>query len=114
MPSIIWSSSNYGRRVLISQDHREVYLTFAEYDDHYGEYIRNENLQANRSHSFLTMNECGPLHIDDSDQMTRLGVYILALTRQQFLTEANFIDLESSSKDAGKPSDTSGKKGGKA
>ena len=113
MPCAV-NPSNCGRRALVSQDHQEIYLTFAEYDEQYVEYIRDEHLTTKKSHSFLTMNEFGPLYINNHQHMMRLGIYILALTHQQFLTEENFTDLESTSKDVGKPSATGGKKRGKA
>src|SRR2546430_15824604 len=53
---------NQCRRLLISQDNHEIYLTFAEYDATYAEYLRDTNCQdssktAKRPRSFMRMNQ---------------------------------------------------------
>ncbi|EGE80922.2 hypothetical protein BDDG_03863 [Blastomyces dermatitidis ATCC 18188] len=46
-------------RVLVSQDHMEIYLTIAEYDNGYVKYLRGENDEKDEI-SLMKMNQFGP------------------------------------------------------
>lgn len=81
------------RRLLISQDQREIYITLAEYDKEYEAYItghRNgkETLEAGPpaparvGRGFLTMNCFGPFHITQVDEMKAFCTAVVALTRE--------------------------------
>ncbi|OAT13104.1 hypothetical protein BDBG_08371 [Blastomyces gilchristii SLH14081] len=47
------------RRVLVSQNHMEIYLTIAEYDNGYVKYLRGENDEKDEI-SLMKMNQFGP------------------------------------------------------
>ncbi|KAI0810311.1 hypothetical protein GGR55DRAFT_646127 [Xylaria sp. FL0064] len=63
------------RRLLISQDRDDIYLTFAEFDASYVDYIRHRS----NTTSFLTMNEYGPFSVGNKDSMKELGELVLVL-----------------------------------
>ncbi|KAK2755879.1 hypothetical protein FQN54_005675 [Arachnomyces sp. PD_36] len=69
------------RRVMISQNHREIYLIIATYDWKYVEYIRN-GLNPAGEPSFMTMNSFGPFVPGLKGNMERLGSIIVAFTQQ--------------------------------
>ena len=78
--------------MLISQDNHEIYLTFAEYDAAYVEYLRDNSSQdssktAKRPPSFMRMNQFGPWDTTISEHMKQLGHIVLAFTIQQSLRE---------------------------
>jgi hypothetical protein len=68
------------RRLLISQDSYEIYLTFAEYDNGYREYLRGNN---DRPTAFMTMFQYGPWLTTKAGHMQSLGEVILTFTLQQ-------------------------------
>jgi len=68
------------RRLLVSQDSVEIYLTFAVYDIAYREYLRGNNKQPT---SFMTMIQYGPWMTTKAGHMESLGHHILAFTLQQ-------------------------------
>lgn len=77
--------ANENSRLLISQDDDQVWLTFAEYDKEYEDYIRNippMRRKKSKKRSFLTMCEHGPWDIDNPEMMRQLGSLILALVYQ--------------------------------
>ncbi|KAK2763953.1 hypothetical protein FQN54_009572 [Arachnomyces sp. PD_36] len=79
-PDVRNKSDTY-RRVMICQDHREIYLNIAEYNWDYLLYIRDGVKPANGP-SFLTMNQFGPFIPDRTGHMRALGSIFLALTQQ--------------------------------
>ncbi|OGM44375.1 hypothetical protein ABOM_006834 [Aspergillus bombycis] len=97
--------NNIGKiRILISQGRHEIFLTFAEYDDRYLAYLKNEPFQVKPSEtggsqneasrhqmsayqapgtgasSFLTMHQYGPWNTQQRTDMARLGPILLAIT----------------------------------
>lgn len=84
------------RRVIISQDHQEIYVTFAEYDDAYIKYIRPNNQaelsQALAQSPFMTMHQFGPWPCSKSSLMKNLGPIILGLTIQQSREWADVLE----------------------
>ncbi|KAI9768725.1 MAG: hypothetical protein M1840_004720 [Geoglossum simile] len=72
-------------RLLISQNHKEIYLTFAEYGTEYEEYVKgiNHDTTGNRETlSFLTMNRYGPWDVGEKPHMIDLAVVILGFVIQ--------------------------------
>ncbi|KAI1270804.1 hypothetical protein F5Y07DRAFT_405100 [Xylaria sp. FL0933] len=65
-------------RLIISQDRHEIFLTFAEFDEPYVNYIRHRA----EGTSYLTMNEYGPFDIGNSEAVEYLGELILAFALQ--------------------------------
>lgn len=59
------------RRLLISQDHEELYITIAEYEDSYLHYLQGRN--SLEDSGFLTMNRFGPFRINRSLHMNFFG-----------------------------------------
>ncbi|OCK89316.1 uncharacterized protein K441DRAFT_619673 [Cenococcum geophilum 1.58] len=99
MASWIYDHQNIGhisRRVIISQDHQEIYVTFAEYDDAYIKYIRPNNQaelsQALAQSPFMTMHQFGPWPCSKSSLMKNLGPIILGLTIQQSREWADVLE----------------------
>ncbi|OCL14841.1 hypothetical protein AOQ84DRAFT_425314 [Glonium stellatum] len=78
------------RRLIVSQDNREIYLTFAEYDAAYLQYLKNENtISVSKDAappSFMTMHQFGPWNCFDSKFVESVGRIILAFTIQQSKT----------------------------
>ena len=70
------------KRMLISQDKSEVWLTLAEFDESYVEYIRRGTIP-HGDKGFLRMQEFGPLEVNNQKHMRRLGHYILAFVLEQ-------------------------------
>ncbi|KKZ63207.1 hypothetical protein EMCG_02412 [[Emmonsia] crescens] len=79
-PDVKNESDTY-RRVMICQDHDEIYIIFATYGWKYVEYIRDE-IDPDDGRSFLTMHEFGPFHPSYKGNIERLGSVIVALTQQ--------------------------------
>ncbi|RFU26519.1 hypothetical protein B7463_g9816, partial [Scytalidium lignicola] len=67
-----------GRYFHISQDRTEIYISFAEYDNNYVEYLRKGDTQGQAT--FMTLHEFGPRNTLNSRDMKELGQTILALT----------------------------------
>ncbi|KAI1421868.1 hypothetical protein F5Y12DRAFT_664252 [Xylaria sp. FL1777] len=63
-------------RLLISQDKDEIFLTFAEFDASYVDYICHQRPD---SSSHLTMNEYGPFQVSSESAMKQLGQLVLGL-----------------------------------
>ncbi|KAJ8128154.1 hypothetical protein O1611_g5484 [Lasiodiplodia mahajangana] len=70
------------RRLLISQDACEIYLTFAEFDADYVDYVCGKLMETK---SFLEMNEFGPFDTKHRGQMRELGRLLLAFTIDESL-----------------------------
>lgn len=66
MTKLTWSS-----RVLISQDHTEIYVTIAEHDRSYSGYLYEE--VSFEDAGFLKMHRFGPFYIHSKSNMERLG-----------------------------------------
>jgi hypothetical protein len=66
------------RRIHVSQDRHEIFLTFAEYDDDYIAYLKNETPKS-ANPSFLTMHEYGPWDTQKPSDMKELGPILLAI-----------------------------------
>ncbi|KAI0970014.1 hypothetical protein F4678DRAFT_480727 [Xylaria arbuscula] len=67
------------RRLLVSQDRHNIYLTFAVYNADYVDYICD---RAIRDNAFLTMKEYGPFDISQRKAMEMLGELVLAYALQ--------------------------------
>ncbi|CAI7599472.1 unnamed protein product [Penicillium glandicola] len=67
------------RRLLISQDNHEIFLTIASYKKRYVNYLNNGNISKSTKSSFLTMKEYGPWIITRSSDMRDLARIILSL-----------------------------------
>ncbi|KAI0435027.1 hypothetical protein F5Y09DRAFT_158661 [Xylaria sp. FL1042] len=70
------------RRLLISQDRDEIYLTFAEFDADYVDYVCHKPIdphEPRRPRSFLTMTEYGPFDVGNRKAMKKLGELVLGL-----------------------------------
>lgn len=69
------------RRLLISQDRHEIYLTFAEFDATYVDYISHRKTKTREA--FLEMRPYGPFSIGDKTRMKVLGELVLAFALQE-------------------------------
>ena len=89
------AEANYPRRLLISQDRSDIYLTIAIYDKAYEHYIGNipddpfitkkaEDSTAahGKKLSLLHMIEHGPYHIQDPNDMESLGRFMVTIVLQ--------------------------------
>ncbi|KAK2811373.1 hypothetical protein FQN50_002251 [Emmonsiellopsis sp. PD_5] len=84
--------SSCGRRILISQDRHEIYLTFAEYSADYVKYL-NGTLGPNESPGFLMMYEFGPWdNTERVKDMKHLSSILLAIVLR---ARAEYGKLES-------------------
>lgn len=63
----------------MSQNRHEIYLTIAEYDDAYVEYLHNKNKDTK---SMMKMNEFGPWLVDNKSHMRDFAGIMLAFTLQ--------------------------------
>ena len=71
------------RRLLISQDRGEIFLTFASFDKPYVAYIQGRSTpQHGEPESFLRMHEFGPFNTSVADHMRELGYITLAFALQ--------------------------------
>lgn len=66
------------RRIHVSQDRQEIFLTFAEYDDDYLAYL-NDKTPRSTAPSFLTMHQYGPWDTENPSDMAKLGPILLAI-----------------------------------
>ena len=67
------------RRLLISQDYTEIYLTIAEFEPAYKEYVCGNRHSKVSPLSLMTMSQYGPWETWRSDHMAQLGKLVLAL-----------------------------------
>jgi hypothetical protein len=71
-------ANNFSRRLLISQDKEEIFLTFATFDGHYVDYITGKGREQFDQSSFLQMQTAGPFRTDSKAQMRAISVIVLA------------------------------------
>ena len=80
------------RRLLVSQDHNEIYLIFAEYDEVYVQYVTDPNSpdpdilprpKSKKPPGFLRMYEFGPFETVNKTDMQAFARIILAYALQQ-------------------------------
>ncbi|KAH8427659.1 uncharacterized protein LDX57_005370 [Aspergillus melleus] len=67
-----------GRRLHVSQNRNEIYITFAEYDDEYMNYLKDRSSSDPDLH-FLTMHQYGPWKTSIQAHMRDLGQLLLAI-----------------------------------
>lgn len=72
------------RRLLVSQDRHEIYLTFAEFDRSYVDYLAGQDngKNAKGSPSLMKMKTYGPYEITRHTHMKVLGEFLLGWTIQ--------------------------------
>lgn len=68
------------RRLLVSQDSNEIYLTVAEFESTYRNYLLFEDQDESIERSFMTMYQYGPWNITFKEHMEQLGKLLLAFT----------------------------------
>lgn len=73
-------SADSSRRLLISQDVSEIYLTVAEFGSAYKAYLRVDRPNKISEPSFMTMTQYGPWDTMNADHMRQLGQLLLAFT----------------------------------
>lgn len=71
------------RRLLISQDCFEIYLTVASYGSDYVKYLQGDEQATLGEPSFMIMKQYGPWSTKNYEHMDQLGALILAFTLQQ-------------------------------
>ncbi|KAI8623451.1 hypothetical protein F5Y19DRAFT_481649 [Xylariaceae sp. FL1651] len=71
------------RRLLVSQDRHEIYVTIAKFDADYVDYICGHY---STKHSLLEMQEYGPFETDNSGHMSAFGHMMLAFTIDESIT----------------------------
>ena len=76
------SRLTFSRRMLISQDKDEVWITLAEFDASYVEYICNGTIPKGDK-GFLEMQELGPFPTENRKYMDYLAKYILAFVLEE-------------------------------
>jgi hypothetical protein len=81
------------RRLLVSQDRHEIYLTFARFSSGYVKYLK-EGIK--EGEPFLLMHEFGPFDIKHMRHMKKLGETILAFTLQMSSLDGGHFDEEDS------------------
>ncbi|KAH8812178.1 hypothetical protein F5884DRAFT_304549 [Xylogone sp. PMI_703] len=70
------------RRIMVSQDLDQVWVTFGEYDRAYLQYLRGAARDGD-DQSFLTMHEYGPWDVRDENAMRNLGPLIHAIVMRR-------------------------------
>lgn len=65
------------RRIHIAQDRNDVFVTIAEYDGSYLDYLNNKT---SSSHSFLRMHQYGPWNTLNASDVRDLGAVLLAIS----------------------------------
>lgn len=81
-PPLAGPASNRFTRLLVSQDHGEIYLIIASFNAEYVEYICARSVRRATKDSFLEMNEYGPFFVKDFKHMKQLGAILLAVSIQ--------------------------------
>ncbi|KAK1146285.1 hypothetical protein N8T08_003072 [Aspergillus melleus] len=85
-----------GRHLHVSQDRSEIYITFAEYDDEYINYLRDDSNPDSNLH-FLTMHQYGPWGTSNLEDMRDLGKFLLAIClRAQFDKQNEGVEVQES------------------
>ena len=78
----ILSDADTCRRLIISQDRHEIYLTYATYDAAYVDYVTGR-VKDPSADTLMVMNEFGPFVISKEKHMTSLAKYVLAFCLEQ-------------------------------
>jgi len=73
----VTANNNNSRGLIISQDLRDIYLTFATYNTSYLEYLRNRR-HGQEAQRLLTMQEYGSWDIGSHDDIQHLAQIIVA------------------------------------
>ncbi|KAM5387168.1 hypothetical protein ACJA88_001520 [Fusarium oxysporum] len=84
-PPVLKKPNTKFRRLLVSQDHGEVYLIIATFDYQYVEYIcalGTGSRGKGSTHPFLEMREYGPFEVKSPEQMEQLGIILLGASIQ--------------------------------
>ncbi|KAJ5213232.1 hypothetical protein N7449_000401 [Penicillium cf. viridicatum] len=76
-----------GRRLHISQDRHQIFITFAEYDESYIQYLHN-TLPPKSPRPFLKMHEFGPWNTMARSDMEDIGGILLAIALRAY-SDAN-------------------------
>ncbi|KXG53992.1 uncharacterized protein PGRI_010420 [Penicillium griseofulvum] len=100
---VLWTSGSgqelslvsRGRRVLkqvlsrlhVSQDRHQIFITFAEYDSRYIQYLNN-TLPPKSPRPFLKMHEFGPWNTMDRGELENIGGILLAIALRAY-SDAN-------------------------
>lgn len=107
------NANAYDRRAMVSQDRHQIWLTFAEYDQNYVEYLRDGKMTDKPS--FLTMHEYGPWEVGKKQQVNEIGRIMLAFAHQQLVKPKEFDNKEAfEARDIPQASSSSNKGKGKA
>ena len=82
-----WSCSNrQHRRLLISQDRHEIFLTMALFNDKYVQYVKNHLADVITpdpdEDEFMVMQTYGPFDVTQKDHMGPLAASILGFVRE--------------------------------
>ncbi|PYH99198.1 hypothetical protein BO71DRAFT_446675 [Aspergillus ellipticus CBS 707.79] len=72
-----------GRRLHVSQDRHQMFITFAEYDGNYIQYLNN-TLPPNSPRPFLRMHEFGPWNTMNRNDMESIGSILLAIALRAY------------------------------
>lgn len=78
---------NISRRLLVSQDRHEIYLTVASYDQAYIDYVTGKDKTPGKS--ILHMLQVGPYTLNHAGQMQRLSRILLAFCYQEYSTRSS-------------------------
>lgn len=84
-PPVLKKPNTKFRRLLVSQDHGEVYLIIATFDYQYVEYIcalGTGSRGKGSTHPFLEMREYGTFEVKSPEQMEQLGIILLGASIQ--------------------------------
>ncbi|KAE8155000.1 hypothetical protein BDV25DRAFT_146823 [Aspergillus avenaceus] len=76
-----------GRRLHVSQDRHQIFITFAEYDSSYIQYLNN-TLPPDSPRPFLKMHEFGPWNTMVKNDMENIGSILLAIALRAY-SDAN-------------------------
>ncbi|KAH7306016.1 hypothetical protein B0I35DRAFT_443701 [Stachybotrys elegans] len=79
MASTKANANNTHRRLLVSQDHEEIYLNVATFDNQYVSYVQGH---ITTTTSFLRIQQYGPFNVGKTKDMKYLGRLLLAVTLQ--------------------------------
>ncbi|KAL2809606.1 hypothetical protein BJX63DRAFT_423673 [Aspergillus granulosus] len=72
-----------GRRLHVSQDRHQIFITFAEYDGSYIQYLNN-TLPPNSPRPFLKMHEFGPWDTKNRSDMENIGSILLVIALRAY------------------------------
>jgi hypothetical protein len=81
--SLCTSTLKEPRRLLISQDRHEIYLTIGTYDLEYIVYVTKKDQKQGKS--FLHMKQYGPYNVTTPEHMMKIGLFLFAFAHQECL-----------------------------